>query len=60
VIELEVDSIANVLEIAIDRHVTNYDAPYAYLAEKQNLKPVTGDNDVLKKGKTAIPIKDLK
>ena len=58
--KLEVDSLANVLEIAIERHLTYYDASYAYLAEKLNLKIVTGDNDLLKKCKAAITIEEMK
>ena len=57
--KLEVDSIANVLEIAIARHLTFYDASYAYLAEKENLKLVTADTDLLKKCKTAISIDEM-
>ena len=58
--KLEVDSLAKVLEIAIDRHLTYYDASYAYLAEKENLKLVTADKDFLKKCKAAIPIEEMK
>jgi predicted nucleic acid-binding protein len=58
--KLEVDSLTKVLEIAIDRHLTYYDASYAYLAEKENLKLVTADNDLLKKCKAAIPVDEMK
>ena len=57
--KLEIDSIANVLMVAIERHLTFYDASYAYLAEKENLKLVTQDSDLLKKCKVAISIKDM-
>lgn len=57
--KLEIDSIPNVLAIAIERHLTFYDASYAYLAEKERLKLVTQDTDLLKKSKAAIPIKEL-
>jgi len=58
--KLEIDSLANVLEIAIERHLTFYDASYAYLAERENLRLVTADVDLLKKCKVAISIKDMK
>jgi predicted nucleic acid-binding protein len=57
--KLEIDSLANVLDIAINRHLTFYDASYAYLAEKGNLKLVTADTDLLKKCGVAISIKEM-
>lgn len=57
--KLEIDSLANVLAVAIERHLTFYDASYAYLAEKENLRLVTQDTDLLKKCKVAIPIKEM-
>jgi predicted nucleic acid-binding protein len=58
--KFDVDSLANVLEVAIGRHLTFYDASYVYLAEKENLKLVTEDTDLLKKCKTAITINEMK
>jgi predicted nucleic acid-binding protein len=58
--KFEIDSIANVLEVAIERRLTFYDASYAYLAEKENLKLVTADMDLLKKCKAAISINEMK
>ena len=57
--KFEVDSIANVLEVAIERRLTFYDGSYAYLAEKENLKLVTADNDLLKKCKATISINEM-
>lgn len=54
--KLEIDSIADVLAIAIERNLTFYDASYAYIAEKQNMKLITQDVDLLKKCKAAIPV----
>jgi len=54
-----IDSIVNVLAIAIETNLTFYDASYAYLAEKENMKLVTEDLDLLKKCKCAIHIKDV-
>jgi predicted nucleic acid-binding protein len=58
--KLEVDSLANVLEIAIERYLAYYDASYIYLAKKKKLKLVTANNDLLKKCKAAIPIDEMK
>jgi predicted nucleic acid-binding protein len=58
--KLEIDSLADVLAVAIERHLTFYDASYAYLAEKENLRLVTQDTDLLKKCKVAISIKEMK
>jgi len=58
--KLEIDSIANVLAIATQRNLTFYDASYAYLAEKENMKLVTQDTGLLKKCKLAISIKEMK
>jgi predicted nucleic acid-binding protein len=54
-----VDSLVRVLAIAVERNLTFYDASYAYLAEKENMKLVTEDVDLLKKCKCAIHIKDM-
>src|SRR4030066_1936564 len=54
--KMEIDSIADVLAIAIERNLTFSDASYAYIAEKQNIKLVTQDVDLLKKCKVAIPV----
>jgi predicted nucleic acid-binding protein len=58
--KMEIDSIANVLTVAIERHLTFYDASYAYIAEKENIKLVTQDEDLLKKCKSAISIDGMK
>ncbi len=54
--KMAIDSVADVLEIAIERNLTFYDASYAYIAEKQNMRLVTQDTNLLKKCKVAIPI----
>jgi predicted nucleic acid-binding protein len=58
--KLEIDSLANVLADAIEMHLAFYDALYVYLAEKENLRLVTQDTDLLKKCKIAISIKEMK
>jgi predicted nucleic acid-binding protein len=57
--KLEADSMANVLALAIEKRLTFYDASYAYLAERENLRLVTEDTDLLKKCKVAISIKEM-
>jgi predicted nucleic acid-binding protein len=52
--KFQVDSLPDVLAIAIDRDLTFYDASYASIAEKQGLKLVTEDADLLAKCKAAI------
>jgi predicted nucleic acid-binding protein len=58
--KLEIDSLPNILAVAIERHLTFYDASYAYLAEKEKMQLVTADADLLKKCKVAISIKEMK
>lgn len=58
--KIAIDSLSNVLDLAIERNLTFYDASYAYMAEKENLRLVTQDIDLLKKCKTAITIKEMK
>ena len=58
--KMDIDSIAGVLAIAIERNLTFYDASYAYIAEKQNMKLVTQDAELLKKCNVAIPIEKMK
>ncbi len=54
-----VDSIVNVLTLAMERNLSFYDASYAYLAEKENMKLVTEDIDLIKKCKCAIRLKEI-
>ena len=57
--KMEIDSLANVLAVAIERRLTFYDASYAYIAEKENMRLVTQDTELLKKCKVAISIKEM-
>jgi len=57
--EISVDSIANVLTLATERNLTFYDASYAYLAEREDMKLVTEDADLIKKCKYAIHLKEM-
>lgn len=56
---LGIDSIIHVLKLALDRNLTFYDASYAYIAEKERLKLVTQDKELLKKTKNAIGIEEI-
>ncbi len=58
-LRIQIDSITNVLAVAIERNLTFYDASYAYLAEKNKMKLVTEDSDLHKKCKSSIHIKDI-
>lgn len=57
--KMEIDSLADVLAVAIERNLTFYDASYAYIAENENMRLVTQDTDLLKKCKVAISIKEM-
>ena len=57
--KLEIDSIADVLAVAIERKLTFYDASYVYVAEKENLKLVTQDMDLFEKCKLAIRLDEM-
>ena len=57
--KIYVDSIVNVLAIALERDLTFYDASYAYIAEKEGLKLITEDAHLLKKCKCAITPKEI-
>jgi predicted nucleic acid-binding protein len=54
--KFEIDSLPGVLAIAMERHLTFYDASYASIAEKNQVQLVTEDADLLNKCKAAIPI----
>jgi predicted nucleic acid-binding protein len=54
--KIEINSIPDVLAVAMERGLTFYDASYAYIAEKHAMRLVTQDIDLLKKCKVAIPV----
>ncbi len=56
---LKLDSIVEVLKLASDRNLTFHDASYAYIAEKEHLRLVTQDNELLEKTKDAIGIDEI-
>lgn len=58
--KFEIDSLFEVLSVAMERNLTFYDASYASVAEENGLKLVTQDADLLGKCKAAIPIDKMK
>ena len=46
----------NVLEVAVERDLTFYDASYAYVAETLGLSLVTQDRELLRKSPAAIDV----
>jgi len=56
---IDITSIGDILTLAMERNLTFYDASYAFIAEKEGLKLVTEDNELLKKCKRALKTKDV-
>jgi predicted nucleic acid-binding protein len=52
--KITIDSISNVLAVAIEKNLTFYDASNAYLAEKENLRLVTQDIDLQKNARLQL------
>ena len=57
--KISIDGITDVLALALERNLSFYDATYAYIAEKEGMKLVTEDTELLKKCKSAINLKGL-
>jgi predicted nucleic acid-binding protein len=57
--KFSITSINDVLTLALERNLTFYDASYAFIAEKEGLKLVTEDKDLLKKCKSAIKTTEI-
>jgi predicted nucleic acid-binding protein len=57
--KFSINSIDDVLTIAVERNLTFYDASYAHIAEKNNIILVTQDSDLLSKCKCGIPIEKM-
>jgi predicted nucleic acid-binding protein len=57
--KLSINSIGDVLTIAIERNLTFYDASYVSIAEKEGLTLVTEDAELLKKCKSATSTKNI-
>ncbi len=57
--KIGIDGIGEVLKIAVERNLTFYDASYVFIAEKEDLKLVTEDAELLKKCKSALRTKDV-
>ncbi len=57
--KMSINGIGDVLKIAIERNLTFYDASYVYIAEKEGLKLVTEDTELLLKCKLALKTQDV-
>jgi len=57
--KISIGTLDDILVLALERNLTFYDASYAYLAEKGDMKLVTEDVDLIKKCNTAIHLKDM-
>jgi predicted nucleic acid-binding protein len=57
--KISIGSMDDILAMALERNLTFYDAAYAYLAEREDIKLVTEDVDLIKKCKCAIHLKEM-
>jgi predicted nucleic acid-binding protein len=57
--KISINSIADVLTLALERNLTFYDASYVYIAEKEGLILVTEDKEILDKCKRAKKTNDI-
>ncbi len=57
--KLSIDNIGEVLNIALEKNLTFYDASYIYVAEKNKLKLVTEDKEILHNYNKAINVDKL-
>jgi predicted nucleic acid-binding protein len=57
--KISTGSLDDILVIALERNLTFYDASYAYLVEREDMKLVTEDVDLIKKCKCAIHLKEM-
>ncbi|MFB3888718.1 MAG: type II toxin-antitoxin system VapC family toxin [Candidatus Bathyarchaeia archaeon] len=55
---ISIDSMGDVLTVAVERNLTYYDASYVYIAEKEGLTLVTEDLELVKKCRCAVRTKD--
>ena len=56
--KININGIGDILTMALERNLTFYDASYAFNAEKEGLKLVTEDTELLKKCNCSIKTKD--
>ena len=57
--KISVSSIGDILIIALERNLAFYDASYAHIAEREGLKLVTEDMELIKKCKCAIRTEEV-
>jgi len=58
-LSIKEEELKEVEGIAIERDVTFYDASYAFIAERKNLKLITEDKDLLNKCRNAITLENF-
>lgn len=56
VYSVDVQHLKDIEKIATERDLNFYDASYAYVAEEQDLKLITEDEDLLRKCKNSITL----
>ena len=57
--KISIGTLDDILVLALERNLTFYDASYAYLVEREDMKLVTEDVDLIKKCKCAIHLKEM-
>ncbi len=57
--KINIDSLGEILALAVERNLTYYDASYVYIAEREGLKLVTEDLELVRKCRFAVRTKDV-
>jgi predicted nucleic acid-binding protein len=57
--KLSIDNVKEVLNMALKKNLTFYDASHIYVAEKNKLKLVTKDKEILRSYNKAINVEKL-
>ena len=56
---IETQHLRDIEKIAVERDLTFYDASYIYMAETQNLKLITEDEELLSKCENSLPLNEF-
>jgi len=56
---IEMQHLRDIEKIAVERDLTFYDASYIYMAETQNLKLITEDEELLSKCENSLPLNEF-
>jgi predicted nucleic acid-binding protein len=57
--KINIDNMGDILALAVERNLTYYDASYVYIAEREGLKLVTEDLELVRKCRFAVRTKDV-